>query len=81
MNITWKVTKKKLKPFLDERGLELQETRKNYIFFYYLAVKGASVFSIEYHDKTHFYNLKSVLVYLLENPSFNSNTIVIDHSQ
>ena len=75
MNIKWKVTKKKLKPFLDERGLELLEYKSSYLHYYFLSVKGAGQFQPIYHDKIHFHTLKSILIFLLKNPFVNARTI------
>lgn len=75
MIISWKVTKKKLKPFLDERGVELMEYKSSYTNYYFLSVKGAGHFQPMYHNKIHFRTLKSILIFLLRNPEFSSRNI------
>lgn len=69
-----KITKKKLKPFLDERGLELEEYTTSALHYYYLKIKGA-VWQSNLCDKTHFYRLKDVFDFLIKTPSFNCSSI------
>jgi len=77
----FKITKKRLIPFLEERELELAQYDTSYIHYYYLKVKGASVWMSVYAGKERFHTLKDVFKFIMANPSYNARFIYMNNTK
>ncbi len=71
-----RTTKKKLEPFLNERGLELHQYLTSYVNYYYMARLGAGPFQSGHADLVNkFYNLRDLFDFLISHPNYNWQTL------